>query len=70
MNAMAKKKQSNKADRHKSGYMLRLPEHFREMLQDLTQDTRRTMTEEVKIALERYLKGEGKWKDPPSKGSR
>lgn len=45
---------SKTRDRHKSGFMVRLPEEWREWLQEVTAKSRRTMTSEVQIALSEY----------------
>lgn len=58
---MSKKKQP---DRHKSGFMVRLPESHREPLARLKKKNRRSMTTEVQIALERHYKEEGV--EPPA----
>ncbi len=52
-------------DRHRSGFMLRLPESHRAALEELRKKNRRTFTEEVQIALERHYEREGV-KFPPS----
>jgi predicted DNA-binding protein len=61
---MAKKKKQT--DLHLSGFLIRLPEVYRDQLRKLKERTRRPMTEDVKIALEEYLKNHGLW--PPSAG--
>jgi len=48
-------------DRHTSTYMVRLPEVYRERFRALTKRTRRTMTTEIKMALEEYLAKQGLW---------
>lgn len=52
---MAKKK----TDRHKSGFMVRLPAIYRELLNQVRLKSRRTITVEVQIALDKHLKDEG-----------
>lgn len=54
-------------DRHKSGFMVRLPESFRELLDELVKESHRTMTVEVQLALSDYAKAKGK--KPPEVGS-
>ena len=54
-----------KKDYHKFPvWGLRLPGSYRKQIEKLADETRRTPTEEVKIALEEYLKAKGLW--PPS----
>jgi hypothetical protein len=65
LTTMARKKtKSEAADRHASGFMVRLPEVYREQLRLLRPKTRRTMTEEIKMAIEKHLEAEGLW--PPT----
>lgn len=75
MPGMARKKKTEtpapapggkKQDQHTSGFMVRLPEVYRQQLQTLRARTRRTMTAEVQLALEAYLGKEGLW--PPLEG--
>jgi hypothetical protein len=54
MPLMAKKKPAD-VDRHRSGFMLRLPEVYRVQLRKLRAQTRRPMTTDIQIALEKYL---------------
>ncbi len=61
--AMGRKKLSAK-DRHKSGFMLRLPESYRTLLDAITAETHRSLTVEVQLALIDYAKKNGK---PPPK---
>jgi hypothetical protein len=59
---MAKKKrpQAKQAgDRHSSGFMVRLPEWHRAVLEILKRKNRRAYTEEVQMALEKHYKTEG-----------
>lgn len=57
---MAKKRATPKtADRHSSGFMVRLPEVYRAALDRLRGKTRRTYTVEVQIALDVHLKANG-----------
>lgn len=53
-----------KKDRHKSGFMIRLPESFREPVAELKRKTRRPITVEVQLAMEAHLKANGV--KPPS----
>lgn len=54
-------------DRHRSGFMVRLPEDHKTALTELTGKTRRAITTEVQIALEDHYKKEGV-KFPPGSG--
>jgi hypothetical protein len=54
MLTMKNKKQPSK-DQHVSGFMLRLPEIYRTQLRKLRLQSRRPMTTDVQIALEKYL---------------
>lgn len=56
---MASKKQPPKKDRHKSTFVLRIPEMYREAMSQLKLKTRRTFTVEVQIALDSHLKANG-----------
>jgi hypothetical protein len=51
---MAKKK-----DQHRSGFMVRLPEEFRTVLESLQQKNERPMTIELQRALILYARQEG-----------
>jgi hypothetical protein len=62
MPVMAKKKEPE-MDRHRSGFMLRLPEIYRTQLRKLRAKTRRPMTTDIQIALEEYLEKNELW--PP-----
>jgi predicted DNA-binding protein len=53
---MAKPKK--KKDQHKSGFMVRLPVEYREKLLKLTERTRRKITVEVQIALDKHFRDE------------
>jgi hypothetical protein len=55
---VAKEKPKAK-DQHKSGFLLRLPESYRKPLQELKRKTRRAMTVEVQMALDRHLRENG-----------
>ena len=50
------------ADRHRSGFRLRLPEIFRAKLQLLKKKTRKPMTVLVQSALKLLLRSFGLWK--------
>ena len=54
---MAAKKKPK--DRHRSGFMVRLPEEHRTALDETTKRTRRAITTEVQIALEKHYRDEG-----------
>ncbi len=57
---------ARKKDYHKHPvWGLRLPGPYRKQIEQLAEETRRTPTEEVKIAIEEYLKSKGLW--PPDK---
>jgi hypothetical protein len=60
---MAKKKPG---DKHKSGFMIRLPEAYRAPLSTLKTKNRRPTTTEVQIALDKHLQSEGV--KPPTLG--
>lgn len=61
---MAKKKRKvYSSDRHTSGFMLRLPETYRTQVNLLRLRTSRSITEEVRTALEAHLASHGLW--PP-----
>ena len=53
-------------DRHRSGFMLRLPENHRQALEELRKKNRRPFTEEVQIALEKHYRDEGVTLLPPT----
>lgn len=54
-----KRKPAKVEDRHRSGFMIRLPEPFRAALEQLHAKHRRPMTVEVQIALEKHFRDEG-----------
>lgn len=56
---MAAKKKVEKKDRHASNFMVRLPVEYRPPLEQLKKKTRRTITVEVQLALDKHLKDEG-----------
>lgn len=62
---MPPKKKKPSQDRHRSGFMVRLPESHRAALEVLRKKHRRAFTEEVQIALERHYKEEGVEFPPP-----
>lgn len=63
---MPKKKPTSKpADKHKSGFMVRLPEEYRIALTELCEKTDRTFTAEVRRALDAHFKESGL--KPPAK---
>ena len=62
---MASKKKG-KPDQHKSGFMVRLPEAYREKLEEVAVKNRRTMTVETQIALDKHFQAEGI--EPPPRG--
>jgi len=51
------------SDRHASGFMVRLPETYRVHINTLRKKNRRTITEEIKIALEEYFRKNQVWND-------
>lgn len=51
-------------DQHQAGFLVRLPDVYKEQLDVLRQETRRPYTEEVKLALEKHLAEKGLW--PPA----
>lgn len=55
---MAAKKKAKK-DGHKSGFMVRLPEQYRPPLEQLRKKSKRPMTSEVQVALDKHFKDEG-----------
>lgn len=60
-------KSEKKKDQHLNpGWMLRLPQKYREQLQESARRNRRTTTEEAKIAFEEYLKKQGLWDEDHS----
>lgn len=48
-----------KPDRHKSGFMVRLPNAYREAMAALRAKSRRTITMEIRVALDKHLQAEG-----------
>jgi hypothetical protein len=50
---MAKKKPAE--DQHLSNFMVRLPEVYRDQLRILQEQTRRSFTMDIRVALEEYL---------------
>jgi hypothetical protein len=56
---MSKKKAAKAKDQHKSGFMVRLPEEYRAKLLALAQRTKRKMTTEVQISLDKHFADEG-----------
>jgi len=59
------KKPKQPKDRHKwKPIQLRLPPIYKAQLEKLAKKTRRTVTEEAKIALEEYLAKFGLWELP------
>lgn len=60
---MAKQKPK---DQHKSGFMVRLPEEYRELLQKLKLKTDRSITTCVRRGVDKELKENGI--DPPAVG--
>ncbi len=52
------KKPVKPKDKHKSGFMVRLPAEYHEKLRRLTERTQRKMTTEVQRALDRHFKAE------------
>lgn len=56
---MSAKKPAKPKDKHKSGFLVRLPESYRVALTELKRRTRRPITQEVQIALEAHLKAAG-----------
>lgn len=56
---MPPKKPKPPKDRHRSGFMVRLPEAHRVALEELKKKHRRAYTEEVQIALEKHYRDEG-----------
>lgn len=52
---MAEKKKAKSRDRHASGHMIRLDDESYEQLKRLAQASRRPMTTELRIALEKYV---------------
>lgn len=45
-------------DQHKSGFLVRLPESYRPLLEAVKKKTRRATTVEVQIALDRHFAAE------------
>jgi hypothetical protein len=56
---MAKKKTERPKDQHRSGFMVRLPEAYRDKLAELKRSTERSYTVEVRRALDAHLKANG-----------
>lgn len=52
------KPKSKPKDLHRSSFMVRLPESYRERLTSLVARTKRKMTTEVQIALDKHFKDE------------
>ena len=46
-------------DQHKSGFMIRLPEEYREIIAELRAKSRRTITMEIRVAIDEYIKANG-----------
>jgi hypothetical protein len=65
---MAKKRAGEKKDRHKSGFMVRLPMWLRGPIKTLLTRTRRAITTEVVMALEKHLTAEGIAYQKPEEG--
>ncbi len=57
--AKGEKKPPKGKDRHASGFMIRFPEAYREAMNKLKAKTRRTITVEAQIALDKHLKENG-----------
>ena len=55
----SKPKPELKPDRHKSGFMVRLPAAYKGAMATLKAKNRRTITMEVQIALDKHLQAEG-----------
>lgn len=64
--AKGDKKQPPK-DRHASGFVIRVPEAYREPMNKLKLKTRRNITVETQIALDRHLKENGI--EPPTQSA-
>ena len=54
-----KKKPTKKKDAHKSGFLMRFPESYREKLKELKAKTRRPYTVEGQMAMDAHLKANG-----------
>jgi predicted DNA-binding protein len=52
------KPRSKPKDQHKSSFMVRLPEAYRERLAQLKARTRRPITAEVQLALDKHFRDE------------
>lgn len=56
--------ESKKKDPHKhAGWMLRIPDVYKEQMAKSAKKNRRKQTEEAKIAFEEYLKNQGLWSE-------
>ncbi len=56
------KKTAKTKDRNKvPAWGIRIPIVYRQILAELAKDSRRTLTEEAKIAFEEYFAKHGKW---------
>lgn len=60
---MAKKKKLKAADRHKSSFVIRFPEEYREIMRNISRANRRPIVTEARIALDKHIQSEGK--EPP-----
>lgn len=60
-----KELKSSTTDRHASGFMVRLPMDYRLSIDEVRKKFRRTITEEIKIALEEHFRKHGV--NPPEK---
>jgi hypothetical protein len=68
---MASKKKARSEstkDRHVSGWMVRLSSELKEGIRQVAEKHRRTLTTEVNIAVEEYLKVHGLWPLPEPQG--
>jgi len=66
---LATMKRPSKSDRHKlPAWTLRLPPVYKQQVELASDKNRRNLSEEVKIALERYLRDEGLWPPAPKPG--
>lgn len=61
---MAKGEKKPAKDRHTSGFSVRLPEPYREIMNKLKAKTRRAITVETQIALDKHIKENGL--EPPA----
>jgi len=57
--AVAKKKPDPKADKHKSGFLVRLPAPYRLKLQELKKKTDRPITASVRRGVDAELRANG-----------